>query len=296
MGHDGACTASDEDLCLEIALAQLGQTSSGDNIHTQLCEKACRLDFARGCALVGLARVATDLEIAGASVERARRRPPIDSPFEGRWLQVLQSFDDTRPGPVEPIDAAAAATFLHKGCRLGNVTACEAQRWLDETSSRGGATSATSATGAAARWSVPVLQTLVDSTTNLTWQVDPTGGEMSWDASGDHCGQLELEGLSDWRLPTIEELTSLVRGCPGVREGCRIGRGAAHGCYWPKELRGTCGWFWSSSPTAKGPDEMDQVYFNTGLVSSSGKTFASHVRCVRGGVALPSAVPAAPPP
>ena len=144
-----------------------------------------------------------------------------------------------------------------------------------------------------------------DSTSGLMWQVEPTGGTMDWASAKSHCPVLSLGGHDDWRLPTISELRSLIRGCDdtetggscGVTDeclnysgcrndpcnGCSGGGGPAGGCYWPSQMNGECSWFWSSSPVADGGDGAWGVDFYSGYVGDS--DYAGYgdgaARCVR---------------
>ncbi len=52
-------------------------------------------------------------------------------------------------------------------------------------------------------------ETFLDLETRLIWEVNPTG-VMNWESAVDHCVYLDTGGHSDWRLPDIEELLSLV--------------------------------------------------------------------------------------
>jgi len=159
--------------------------------------------------------------------------------------------------------------------------------------------------------------TWIDPSSGLTWQVKPTGGMMEWDAAESHCSTLGLDG-GGWRLPTISELRSLIRGCPvtevggscnvadgecigrfcrdeglcngcsglGPSEGCDWPDGitAACACYWPDGVAGTCAWYWSVSPE----DDHGGVWvvgFDTAWVASYDADElddgGSLVRCVR---------------
>ena len=51
---------------------------------------------------------------------------------------------------------------------------------------------------------------VTDSSTELQWQNDAIGSTMTWTAAITHCEGLVLDGQSDWRLPNIKELNSLV--------------------------------------------------------------------------------------
>lgn len=51
---------------------------------------------------------------------------------------------------------------------------------------------------------------VTDSETHLQWQDDAIGSKMSWISALTHCEDLTLGGNSDWRLPNLNELTSIV--------------------------------------------------------------------------------------
>jgi hypothetical protein len=48
-----------------------------------------------------------------------------------------------------------------------------------------------------------------DSATGLTWTVQDNGSSLSPNQAGDYCSSLQLDGHSDWRLPTIDELEAI---------------------------------------------------------------------------------------
>ncbi|MCP4717715.1 MAG: DUF1566 domain-containing protein, partial [Deltaproteobacteria bacterium] len=107
-----------------------------------------------------------------------------------------------------------------------------------------------------------------DEATDLCWQ-DP---QKDYYKEGDdgvepadavrYCRNLSFGGYSDWRLPTIAELRTLVRGNPLTVTGgaCPMGNESTSadmndencgpvdlyegpgigGCYWPEELTGSC--------------------------------------------------------
>ena len=144
-----------------------------------------------------------------------------------------------------------------------------------------------------------------DSSSGLTWQITPTGGIMKWSDAKTHCSGLDLGGHTDWHLPTISELRTLIRGCPGSATGgacevtdsclshtascfdqgacwsCSDGRGPADGCYWPDEMQGTCSWYWSSSLGEDYGNLAWNVYFGRGSVNDAAVTTDRRARCVR---------------
>jgi hypothetical protein len=141
-----------------------------------------------------------------------------------------------------------------------------------------------------------------DPTSGLTWQVTPTGTMQGWEATA-HCAGLDLGGHTDWHLPTIGELRTLIRGCPATEDGgscnveegdclawscqdsscngCYKDDGPAEGCYWPDEMQGPCSWYWSSSPVEDSDDDAWLVGFHAGLVYDADVYTDLHVRCVR---------------
>jgi hypothetical protein len=114
--------------------------------------------------------------------------------------------------------------------------------------------------------------TWCDPTSGLMWQQPPPGIVVEWASAGPHCDALLLGDREDWRLPTICELRSLIRGCPNTMpggachvtdeclgngcyrwdscHGCRDRAGpGTGGCYWDRAFSSFCyGAYWSSSP------------------------------------------------
>ncbi len=152
--------------------------------------------------------------------------------------------------------------------------------------------------------------TWYDSSSGLTWQNPPADSTMSWEDAKDYCANLSLDGNNDWRLPSISELRSLIRGCPDTETGgncnidddgclewlcrddsctgCFNNDGPANGCYWPDEMEGPCSYskYWSSSPVEDHADYAWGVYFDLGefiygIVYRAGIYYREDVRCVR---------------
>jgi hypothetical protein len=93
------------------------------------------------------------------------------------------------------------------------------------------------------------------------WQTAPSPARYILSTAQAYCAGLTLGGYHDWRVPDIDALRSLIRGCPatmtggscGVTDqclksscytsscgGCAQDAGPANGCYWPSQIDGVC--------------------------------------------------------
>jgi len=112
---------------------------------------------------------------------------------------------------------------------------------------------------------------VTDNTTGLQWQDDAVGTAVSWQAAIDSCEALSLDGFSDWRLPNLNELISLVD----------------YGTYSPSidptfQYTVSNG-YWSSTTHANFASYAWGVNFSSGIQGSSSKSTSPYVRCVRAG-------------
>ena len=111
--------------------------------------------------------------------------------------------------------------------------------------------------------------TVTDTKTGLVWQ-QTSGSQRNWTSSLTYCEDLTLASQSDWRLPNIKELGSIVdvseqRGNPAIDETA---------------FPGTQQYYWSSTPKGSNVQNFD---FNYGRVANEIKSNSFYVRCVRGG-------------
>ena len=107
-------------------------------------------------------------------------------------------------------------------------------------------------------------ETVFDCTTSLIWQKDHAG-PMSWQEAMDYASKLELAGHSDWRLPTIEELITLIDF--GKHDPASVFPNM------PSKR------FWSSSPYSE--NYAWGAYFRNGYVLDNFVYYDYCVRCVR---------------
>ena len=113
--------------------------------------------------------------------------------------------------------------------------------------------------------------TVTDQKTGLVWQ-QSTGSQYSWESALSYCESLTLASNSDWRLPNIKELGSIVY----------------HSLSYPTidstAFPGTQSWFyWSSTTSLHQTSYAWSVHFGAGSVYNKNKSNNNYVRCVRGG-------------
>jgi len=105
----------------------------------------------------------------------------------------------------------------------------------------------------------------------LMWQDDESvkSNELTWHEAINYCNNLTLDGHSDWRLPTINELLSITDDTkydPAIIDGLQYA---------------TSGFYWSSSPYVSDTSFAWFVYFKIGYDFWYGKSTTNLVRCVR---------------
>ncbi len=120
---------------------------------------------------------------------------------------------------------------------------------------------------------------------------------MDWSDAIDYCNNLTACGYSDWHLPTISELRTLIKNCSGTVTGGSCGvtdsclswdecrNDACSGCGYDSDGKysklGATGEFWSSSTRSGNPNSAWFVSFREGSVLYVYKSYNYYVRCVR---------------
>lgn len=105
----------------------------------------------------------------------------------------------------------------------------------------------------------------------LEWQDDTIGTTKKWRDAIDYCSTLTLGGESDWRLPNIIELKSIVD------------RSRQNPAIVPEFLNTDSNQYWSSTTYDSDKTLAWIVVFSDGKAASGLKTYNKRVRCVRGG-------------
>ena len=106
----------------------------------------------------------------------------------------------------------------------------------------------------------------------LMWQDNYTAKTIKrdWRGAKNYCSQLKLVGFTDWFLPSIEQLKSIVdkKRSPAIK----------------KEFKNIISSrYWSSSPYVSDSRYAWNVYFKYGFSGNYGKTNNGYVRCARAG-------------
>jgi len=133
--------------------------------------------------------------------------------------------------------------------------------------------------------------TVTDNRTGLMWKqcvegqtassgscsAGPVAGTYTWAAATATCDGLEFAGYSDWRLPNIKELASIVKfqnTAPAIDT-----------TYFPETTYSPAingNYYWSSTTRVSYTPNKWVVSFTYGTVVDIGATFSRYVRCVRG--------------
>jgi Protein of unknown function (DUF1566) len=113
--------------------------------------------------------------------------------------------------------------------------------------------------------------TVLDRRTGLQWSRDNVPGlRMNWNSAQEACKALKLGGHSDWRLPTIRELLTIVdyeRHEPAIDTDA---------------FKCESTYYWTSTPVASSPGGYAwDVFFGSGGTYYGGRGYVSCVRAVR---------------
>lgn len=131
-----------------------------------------------------------------------------------------------------------------------------------------------------------------------TWSAK-SEDSMSWSQAKDYCSTLNECEHSDWRLPTVSELRSLIKNCPALETNgpCQVSdsclsiesdKKCLENCdncdpYEENSVLGDDEGLWSSSVREEEPDAAWYVDFGYGQIGSiyDDSGFIYNVRCVR---------------
>jgi len=116
-----------------------------------------------------------------------------------------------------------------------------------------------------------VKEVVIDNETHLMWQDngDVRALTTTWQDAIDFCENFTLGGYTDWHLPNINELESIV-------DKSRVSPSIDPTFQQTKNL-----FFWSSTTYAYYTPNVRVVDFMSGNLNRSNKIWTSKIRCVR---------------
>ena len=116
------------------------------------------------------------------------------------------------------------------------------------------------------------LGVVVDPQANLMWQdSEATVAPTTWGNAKKYCDDLQHGGFSDWRLPSISELSNIIdddKFNPALNNAFR---------YFSKNNT----WYWSATTNSKNSSSAWYVNFQDGGTYWGDMTSENSVRCVR---------------
>lgn len=231
--------------------------------------------------------------------------------FMGAWWSVTACGQPTNPGAESSSGGSSSTSSISSTSSSGggstsstSATSSSSSTSSSSASTETGETSGvptTSGTSAEPGSSSSGTTGSIDACSfkdpdaKLCWQEPPGPELLSWSDASAYCEGLGL------RLPTVQELASLVRGCPAALcpvedpgclslpcraapecQGCEMLAGpGAGGCYWDPALTGPCDWYWTASGVDRGPFDAWFIYFQRGSVDYGAQGIEKQVRCVR---------------
>jgi Protein of unknown function (DUF1566) len=117
-------------------------------------------------------------------------------------------------------------------------------------------------------------EAVLDRETGLVWEQTPSTDPSTWEDAQIHCIALNKGNRGGWRLPTVQELRSLVDPTqvdPALPAG--------H----PSSSNVQSSFYWSATTDARNASYAWAVYFGSGGVISGTKNNDFYGWCVRGG-------------
>lgn len=112
---------------------------------------------------------------------------------------------------------------------------------------------------------------VIDKITGLEWQTQDDDTTRTWDAAIAYCNGLDLDGKTDWVLPTVTKLGTIIDY--NAASGPTINAVAFPST---NELK-----YWSASNVINDSAEAWCIGFAFGVTIADSKASSNYVRCVR---------------
>lgn len=126
--------------------------------------------------------------------------------------------------------------------------------------------------------------TVTDKLTGLMWTKDAdfAGGTRAWNAAVDFCENLDFAGYTDWRLPNLRELWSLINAGwfdPALSDTSGTGQWSENDPF----INVVSGFYWTSTTSPPDTSIAWRLTLQTGGTRRSNKLYSYPVWPVRGG-------------
>lgn len=117
---------------------------------------------------------------------------------------------------------------------------------------------------------------VLDRETGLVWEKLPSPNNKKWEDARSYCNNLSVGNRMGWRLPTVQELTSLVDPSVSVSAQPKLPLGHPF-----SNVQSNL--YWSGITDSLSTSLVWYVDFGNGRVAIGPKSFYGSVWCVRGG-------------
>jgi hypothetical protein len=287
---DGECNGHDAKVCSEGDRTWYEVEGTGKKFYCDKdgeCDKAAQ-DLVNYCFLGG---GDTDSDTGDSGSEGGDTDTDADTGDSGSEGGDTNSFECDMPGDYK--------------CMNGDSYVCELlptgdMVWSFKEECADGCDSETGACNAILRdCNESHHELCTDEETGLMWS--KKSGEKPWTEANQYCEDLEELGFDDWRLPTIDELRTLILECEGTVTGgaCQISEEAGilsneswtDDCYCEESSMGiytkfgTEDWYdylWSSSSVSDLSDSYWALDTSEGKITATqNEDSMTEARCVR---------------
>ncbi|MBI4400800.1 MAG: DUF1566 domain-containing protein [Nitrospirae bacterium] len=126
---------------------------------------------------------------------------------------------------------------------------------------------------------MPGGEAVKDTKTGLIWEQSPDSFHGVWSEAASHCLEKTVGSLRGWRIPTVQELSSLIdttQRDPALPQGHPF-----------SNIKSAT--YWTATPSATDDIVAYQVSFFTGEVATDQKSQTRRAWCVLGGIDKPAA-------
>ena len=191
-----------------------------------------------------------NFEISGPAIDSANFTGTDNAAY---WTSTTNALNPSNAWTVDFISGASASTSDKAG--NSNLVRC------------------VTGTAISGWYFTNTVDVVVDRYTGLTWQRSDNASEDTWENAITYCEGLTLDTQTDWRLPDIKELQSIM-------DDTAVAAPTINATFFTDT---NSAGYWSSTTDTNTPANAWTTDFNTGEMGNAVKTGSLNIRCVRGG-------------